>query len=301
MSLAPVALFAYRRPLHLQRVVESLLHNDEAAETDLVVFSDAARKKEDEQAVLRVREYLQGVSGFRSVRIVRRAENFGLSRSIISGVTELVEKHDRVVVLEDDIVVSSHFLSFMNRNLSEYAQDEKVGAITGYCFPMAVERPDTWFLEASSCWGWGTWGRAWKEFNPNGKELLKELKIRDLLYRFDFDGNYPYTGMLKDQIRKKNDSWAIRWYASTYLNGFLTLFPGKTLVANIGWDGSGENCGIEAVDFPAFNPEPLNSIRNEAHIDEKLRSAVYRSVIPEKVSAQKLPFYRLKIALKRWF
>lgn len=301
MKLAPVALFAYRRPLHLQKVVESLLGNELASETDLVVFSDAARKPADQEAVDQVRRYLRTIGGFRSVRLVERRTNFGLSKSIISGVSELVQKYGRIIVLEDDIVVSSHFLTFMNRNLELYALDEKVGAVTGYCFPLGITPPDTWFMDASSCWGWGTWDRAWKEFNPVGNDLLRSLRQKKLLFKFDFNGNYPYTGMLKDQIKGKNDSWAVRWYASTFLKGLLTLFPGKSLVANIGWDGTGENCGIEKMDIPEFDSHQVQGYSIiETVIDPKLQYAVHKSVIPSSFSSLKILYYRLNIARKRW-
>jgi hypothetical protein len=85
-------------------------------------------------------------------------------------------------------------------------------------------------------------------FDPNGQRLLDELKRRKLTRQFDFDGSYPYTRMLQNQIAGKNSSWAVRWYASAFLQGKLTLYPGRSLVHNIGLDDSGAHCS-ETNDF----------------------------------------------------
>lgn len=241
----PVALFAYRRPEHLGRVLDSLRSNPEAAGTELFVYSDAARKSEDIPLVEAVRERVRDLQGFRTVQLIERKENLGLSRSIITGVTELVERYGRVIVLEDDLVVSPDFLAYMNRGLELYGDDLEVASIHGYCYPVREDLPETFFIRGTDCWGWATWARAWKHFQPDGRLLLEQLKRRGVCREFDFGGSFPYVRMLKEQILGKNDSWAIRWYASAFLDGMLTLYPGKSLVANIGFDGSGEHCAEE--------------------------------------------------------
>ncbi|MFN7085987.1 MAG: glycosyltransferase family 2 protein [Burkholderiales bacterium] len=262
MTFAPVALFAYDRPSHLRQAVEALLDNPEARESRLVVFSDGPRNERSRKAVTEVRLYARQITGFASVDIIEREENWGLARSIIDGVSSMCARYGRVIVLEDDIVTSRHFLRFMNDALDLYQNDERVISIHGYQYPVNSALPETFFLKGADCWGWATWKRGWDLFEPDGRILLQELRARELAQRFDFDGAYPYTRMLENQISGKNDSWAIRWHASAFLKGKLTLYPGRSLVRNIGLDGSGTHCstaGEFAADLAA-SPVAVSAI-----------------------------------------
>lgn len=242
MMPAPVALFVYNRPWHTQQSVAALLANAEAPDTSLYVFSDAPKNAEVRMAVAEVRSFLRGITGFKSVMLIERDRNLGLARSIIDGVTQVCEEHGQVIVLEDDLVTSPYFLRFMNEGLEKYRDDARVISIHGYIYPVEWAVPEIFFLRGADCWGWATWKRGWDMFEPDGQKLLDELKRGKLMRQFDFDGSYPYTRMLQHQIAGKNDSWAIRWYASAFLKGKLTLYPGRSLVHNIGADGSGTHC-----------------------------------------------------------
>lgn len=241
--LAPILLFAYNRPEHLKRAVESLKANREASESRIFIYSDNARNETDMPKVSEVRNYLRTVTGFKSVTLIERTENWGLARNIIDGVTAQVHAYGRVIVLEDDLVVAPYFLRFMNDALELYKDEECIGHIQACDFTKDPTLPDTFLIKWTGSWGWATWERAWKHFNPNGKELLEQLEERNLTKRFDFNGNYPYTRMLKRQITGKNHSWAIRWNASLFLADILSLNVGKSLIQNTGFDGSGTNCG----------------------------------------------------------
>lgn len=255
---APIALFAYNRPSHLQRTLESLAANDLAASSDLTVYSDGPRSNAHRDAVAGVREYLRTVSGFRSITVVERSENLGLARSIIAGVTEIVNRFGRIIVLEDDMITSPHFLRYMNEALDLYESEERVASVHGYVYPVAERLPETFFLRGADCWGWATWQRAWDLFEPDGRKLLAGLRQQGLLHRFDYNGTHGYARMLKDQIAGRNDSWAVRWYASALLSDRLTLYPGRSLVRNIGTDESGTHCDdtkvyeTEVADVPLF-------------------------------------------------
>jgi hypothetical protein len=131
----------------------------------------------------------------------------------------------------------------MNEALKRYADDARVASIHAYVYPVDRPLPEAFFLPGADCWGWATWQRGWACFNPDGQYLLDELKRRKLICAFDFNGAYPYSKMLEGQIKGKNDSWAIRWYASAFLAGKLTLYPGRSLVQNIGNDDSGTHRG----------------------------------------------------------
>jgi hypothetical protein len=166
-------------------------------------------------------------------------------------VTEIVNQHDRIIVLEDDMVTSPGFIRYMNEALELYKDDDQVISIHGYEYPVRTTLPDTFFLKGADCWGWATWKRGWELFEPDGCKLLHDLYAQKLTHKFDFDGSYPFTKQLADQVKGKNNSWAIRWYASAFLGNKLTLYPGKSLVQNIGNDGSGTHC--EARDEYAIN------------------------------------------------
>lgn len=240
---APILLFVYNRPEHLRRTVESLLRNPLADESELFIFSDAPKTEEDMENVAYVRRYIHTIDGFKNITVTEREENWGLARSIIDGVTTLVNRYGRVIVLEDDLVVAPYFLQFMNDALEMYKDEPKVGHIQACDFTKDASLPETFLIKWTGSWGWATWKRAWKNFNPDGKALLKELEERNLTYAFDFNGKYGYTRMLRRQIEGKNNSWAIRWNASLFLKDILSLNAGRSLVQNEGFDGSGTNCG----------------------------------------------------------
>lgn len=240
---APIALFAYNRPRHLARVLEGLRANPEAAASELHAFSDAPRDAAAAPAVAEVRALLRAAAGFASVRVIERKANLGLAGSIIDGVGALLAAHDRVVVLEDDLLPAPGFLGYMNEALEAYRDDPRVASVHAYCYPVREALPETFFLRGADCWGWGTWARAWRGFEADGARLLAELEQHGLTRAFDLDGAYPYTQMLRDQIAGRNDSWAVRWHAAAFLRGQLTLYPGCSQVQNIGADGSGTNLG----------------------------------------------------------
>lgn len=243
MIASPIIMFVYDRPRHTRQTIDALRNNDLAAQSDLIVISDGSRIKADMERVAEVRRHLNTISGFKSLTIIEREKNYGLAKSIISGVTEMLHQYDSVIVLEDDLVTSPFFLRYMNDGLAMYRDEEKVASIHGYVYPVKAKLPISFFLRGSDCWGWGTWKRAWDFFEPDGSKLLSELYTRQLTREFDLDGGCSYTEMLQDQISGKNDSWAIRWYASAFLRGMYTLYPGTSLVKNIGLDSSGTHCG----------------------------------------------------------
>jgi Glycosyl transferase family 2 len=243
-SRAPVALFAYNRQAHLQKTIESLLQNAESSSSSLYIFSDAPKNAKDKKAVDAVRQYIREVKGFADIRIIERTENLGLAKSIIDGVTQVCAEQGRIIVLEDDMVVSKYFLEFMNDALRLYEHNDRVISIHGYTYPVSQALPETFFLRAAHCWGWATWERGWNCFEPNGQQLLDELKRRELTKQFDFNGSYPYTKMLQNQIDGRNNSWAIRWYASAFLQDKLTLYAGRNLVRNTGTDGTGTHFSV---------------------------------------------------------
>lgn len=243
MSYSPILLFVYNRPSHTRQLIESLQANKEAAESPLIIYSDAARDDAARAAVEEVRQFIHSISGFGSVEIIERTENWGLAQNIIDGVSTQIERYGRVIVLEDDLLVAPYFLRFMNDALDLYEDEPRIGHIQACDFTQDATLPDTFLIKWTGSWGWATWKRAWKHFNPDGKALLQQLEERKLTRTFDFNGTYRFTRMLRRQTEGKNNSWAIRWNASLFLADILSLNVGRSLVQNNGFDGTGTNCG----------------------------------------------------------
>ena len=243
MDPAPIVLFVYNRLWHTQQTIEALQNNVLAKQSELYIYSDEANTEKIQKSVNEVRQYIDKIDGFKSVTIIKRIKNFGLAESIIDGVTTIVNQYGRIIVLEDDMVVSPYFLEYMNEALDQFVDDDRVISVHGYVFPVDIILPEAFFLPGADCWGWATWRRGWQIFNPNGKYLLDELMRRHLIQEFDYNGAYPFLNMLRDQIKGENDSWAIRWHASAFLANKLTLYPGRSLVNNIGNDSSGVHSG----------------------------------------------------------
>lgn len=247
MKLAPVVLFVYNRPEHTRKTLEHLSRNKFAAESELIVFADGPKENAGEEELAKieaVRSVVNEKNWCGTVKLVASEKNKGLAASVIDGVTEIVNGYGSVIVLEDDLVSSPYFLEFMNASLEQYANDEKVIGIAAYIYPVRTALPETFFLRGADCWGWATWKRGWELFEKDGKKLLDEIESKKLAEDFDFGNAYPYTQMLRDQVNGLNSSWAIRWYASAYLQNKLSLYPGETLIQNIGVDGSGTHSGI---------------------------------------------------------
>lgn len=243
---APILLFTYNRPSHTRQTLEALLNNRLASESELFVFSDGWKNETDKPEVEKVRRVVSAIDGFKHVHIVKNSGNLGLARNVIQGVTQVVNEYGRVIVLEDDLITSPWFLTFMNDALERFADCENVGHIQGFSFPLA-ELPESFLIKWTGSWGWATWKRAWQHFNPDGQALMDELKRRRLTRTFDFNGNYPFTRMLQRQINGENDSWAIRWNASLFLKDILSVNAGRSLVKNIGFDGSGCHSGKDEI------------------------------------------------------
>ncbi len=290
--LAPIVLFAYRRLDHVKRTVEALSQNDLATDSDLIVYSDGPKSKEFEKSVLQVRHFVKNISGFRSVTITESEKNWGLAQSIINGVSVTLQSHDRLIVLEDDMVTSPYFLQFMNDSLTLYAEDSRVAAVCGYMPSVTSQLPETFFLRGADCWGWATWRRSWCQFDSDARSLLNEILSQKVEHSFNFDSSVDCVKMLSDSVNGKNDSWFIRWYATTFLNNQLSLFPKQSLVNNIGCDGSGTHCGLDNSISSEVIKEPIDVARIPVEEDQKARRIVadwYR-----EQSITRSPSFRLR-------
>ena len=297
-NLAPILLFVYNRPQHTRQLVKSLLQNKLAAQSQLVVYSDAPKSEADRISVEETRAYVHSIKGFATLSVIEREKNHGLAQNIIEGVTTQVNRYDRVIVLEDDLIVAPYFLQFMNDALETYKDEPRIGHIQACDFTGVATLPNTFLIKWTGSWGWATWRRAWKLFNANGSELLQQLEERQLTHEFDFDGNYPFTRMLRRQIAGINHSWAIRWNASLFLADVLSLNVGRSLVRNTGFDGSGTNCGGGGLYDSTMWLEPLPVVRINPIAEDKQARKAYEKYYHRVNNFMAKAIRRIKRTLK---
>ncbi|WP_374356072.1 hypothetical protein [Thermomonas sp.] len=246
MTLSPVIVFAYNRPLHLQRTLDALAACRLAGATAVHVYADGARKPAAAEAVAEVRRVLvaEAAAGrFASFDVHASDVNLGLANSIIRGVGQVLETDGRVIVLEDDLLVSADFLEFMNDCLSFYADDATIGSIAGSCPIRSVPTADggVFAVSRNSSHGWGTWLRVWKDVDWSARyarELNASLERR---MAFNREGNDRYD-RLRRQLAGRIDSWSIRFGLSLFQRGLATVYPVTNRVSNIGYDDSGVHC-----------------------------------------------------------
>lgn len=240
---SPIVLFVFARPDHTRQTLTALAANQIADQSDLFVYADAARNKAEVESVNEVRELVHSTVGFRSVTVIEREYNYGLARNIIEGVTEVCNRYGRVIVLEDDIVTSTHFLSFMNAALDHYANEPRVWHISGWNYPIDPgDLGDAFLWQMMNCWGWATWSNRWKHFNKEPNRLISAWN-EERIKRFNLDGSYDFWAHIQANEIGQLNTWAIFWYATIFENNGLSLNPTRTYVLNIGHDGSGENSG----------------------------------------------------------
>lgn len=244
-KLAPIVVFVYNRPNCAKWTLEALRKCTLAEDSELFIYSDAPKDDKNIESVKEVRNIIHAVDGFKQIKIIERDRNMGLSESIITGVTELVNRYGKVIVVEDDLIVNSGFLEYMNEALRKYENNKQVMSITAYSYTNKYARKlnDTYFLPLSSSWTWGTWKDRWNKFDADagGWEELKTNKA--LRKKFDFCGCTGFYAMLLKQMEEKSiDSWAIRWYWTVFQKNGLTLYPKETMVNNEGYENGGVHC-----------------------------------------------------------
>jgi hypothetical protein len=298
-DLAPICLFVYNRPVHAKKTIDHLIKNDLADQSILYVFSDGPKSNDSTGNVAEVRDIIGKVNGFKEIHVIEQEHNQGLANSIINGATKIIEQYGSAIIVEDDILTPPYFLTFMNKGLQKYADNKKVASIHAYCYPVRNELPETFFIKGADCWGWATWKRAWDIFEPNGVKLLEEIKQKGLKREFNFNNTYNYYKMLKNQVKGKNDSWAVRWYASAFLANMYTLYPYPSLVHNIGFDNTGEHSGSFDKLGNAISYKKIQ-LKDIEITDNKTARAEFEQFFKSLKSISALA-YRIKKRLKHMF
>lgn len=235
---APIALFVYKRPEHTLRLLESLASNPQAADSELWIFCEGPKGEGDRHAVDEVRRLVKSGTWAGPTRIIEQEKNLGCANSVIAGINMVLEKHDRIIVLEDDLVLSPHFLAFMNEALIRYRDVDRVMQVCGYMFEVDLpDEKDVLVLPFISSWGWATWRRAWRMFDSDLRHQPWLDRWSWRRFRFDLYGAYGFNDMLEQYRRGEIDAWDIRWYLSVFRKHGLAVFPRKSLVMNEGFEG----------------------------------------------------------------
>ena len=268
-NFAPIALFVYNRPEHTRRTIKFLKQNLLAEQSRLFIFSDASKNQSSQILVEQVREIIKSVDGFLEVQIIERKSNLGLADSIIDGVSRLVKEYGKVIVFEDDLISSSYTLQYFNDALNRYQNEEKVMHIGAYMYALNDESlPETFFYRAATSWGWATWDRAWINFEPDIDQLISQFNT-EKKHQFSIEGAMNFWKQIEEFKSGKNNSWAIRWYASIFLKGGLTLNPSQSLINNIGHDGTGIHSGLNDIYNVVINPQPIHFFPEKIKEDQQ--------------------------------
>ncbi|MDD9196708.1 glycosyltransferase [Aliivibrio sp. S3MY1] len=266
MSLAPIILFVYNRPDHTKKTIQALQQNVLASESELFIYADAAKNESAQQQVDEVCNLISDVSGFKKITVIKQETNVGLANSIISGVTEIVNKYGKVIVLEDDLVTSPYFLTFMNDALDLYSNKKDIWHISGWNYPIETDGiADTFLWRTMNCWGWATWDDRWQHFEKNTDKLMESFTA-EKIKAFNLDGYENFWGQVLANKEGKINTWAIYWYASIFEKNGLCLNPTETFVDNIGLDGSGIHCGVNTSYIANLNIN--NNITFETNLEE---------------------------------
>lgn len=269
MTFAPIVLFVYNRPDHTKQTVEALQKNELAKESELFIFSDAAKNEDALEKVNEVREYIKTIDGFKKVTIIEREKNWGLADSIIDGVTKIVNKYGKIIVLEDDLVTSPYFLKFMNEALEFYKDEKKVWHISGWNCPIKSDGlEDVFFWRLMNCWGWATWSDRWSYFEKDIDKTIKVFRKTDIK-NFNLDGTENFWQQVKLNKEGKINTWAIFWYATIFKQNGLCLNPTQTFVENIGHDASGTHCSENSFFSSTLNYKDIMNFNKSIRENKK--------------------------------
>jgi len=236
-----IALFVYNRSEHTHEVLKGLQRNNIPK---LYIFSDGIKDEKDRDSIEKVRNLIDSID-WCETEIIKSKENEGLANSIVYGVNYVLERHTRIIVLEDDCIPSDDFVAFMEKCFDKYENNKKVMSVTGYSFPIDISNNypyDIYFSYRSSSWGWGTWRRAWEYFDRN-ESILEEIKKSSNLRKKINRAGEDLIPMLKNQLNGKLDSWAVFWSINIIKNNGVCINPVRSKIKNVGHDGTGIHCG----------------------------------------------------------
>jgi len=281
--LAPICLFTYNRLAETLQTVNALQQNFLASESQLIIFSDGGKDEASWVKVNAIRAYLKSIIGFKTIEIIESQVNKGLANSIISGVSEVLKAHGKVIVLEDDLITSRNFLDFMNQALDFYEQQPKIHAISGYSYPIKYNKSDNYdasFGLRSYSWGWATWYDRWKNVDWEVKDYLTFKN--SVAEKINFNrGGSDLSKMLRDQMEGKLDSWMIRWVYHQYKNQLYDVFPRISKVNNNGFTNAATHTNCSPLRY--ITPLDISNKRtfefdNQIEINKKTLKQIQKKI-----------------------
>lgn len=297
--LAPIVIFVYNRPEHIRKTVEALSKNILAKESEVYIYSDAAKTGCSMAKVNEVRDYIDSLKEkkyFKSVVVEKAKSNRGLAASVILGVNQVIEKYGKVIVVEDDLISSQDFLMYMNEALDYYENNNKVWSISGYNIPIKIPKDyksEIYFSYRGCSWGWATWKDMWEKVDWEVSDYA-EFKGNKRLRRRLNRGGRDMANMLDSQIKGKIDSWAIRWCYTQSKLDMLTVYPVVSRIENIGLDGTGTHGGVSAHYEASLNEGDRKCTFENIKLDER----ILKNFKEHYMSILKYPIFQLKIIVK---
>lgn len=272
---APVVVFVYNRPDHAKATLEALNNNRLASETDLFIYADNAKSEAGQAKVDATRHVADSFAlnnNFHSVSVIKAEKNKGLANSVISGVTDVIKKYGRVIVVEDDHTTSADFLEYMNNALDFYEHEDKIWSIsayTPYLSRLKNYSHDVYMCYRGSSWGWATWLDRWENIDWKVSDYNDLMNSKKRIKQFNRGGS-DMTGMLADWHEGRNNSWAIRWCYAQSCADKLTVYPKESRITNTGCDNSGTHSGSTTrYETPFKNDHPACSFEM-LPVDKKL-------------------------------
>ena len=285
MKLAPIAFFCFNRADKTKLVLDALAVNNFASESEIFIFCDGPRNIKDLAAIKEVHQVIESEKRFKKIHITKREINHGSQFSIIYGINSVLENHDRVIVIEDDIITSKDYLNFTNRALEFYENDKNIWCVSGFNYPKNLitfpknYQEDIFFVRAkNSSWGWGTWRDRWQQIDFEVKDYPEFVKNKKLVKEFNRAGG-NMADMLRMQKQGRINTWDIQMTYAMFKNNAYTIHSLKPLTKNIGFDQSGTHTvgdidltSFEFEDFSDFKLKKLgeisnNSIAEKAYLD----------------------------------
>ncbi|MDY0203975.1 MAG: hypothetical protein RBR49_07610 [Desulfovibrio desulfuricans] len=242
-ELAPIAVFAFNRPDHLGRTLEALAANNLAAESDVTIFCDGPRHKDERELTDAVRSVAKSAQGFASICVVERPRNLGCANSVIDGLKQMFARSEGVIIIEDDILTSAYTLSYLNSALSHFKEQKNIFSISAWAPPKSLfqqsndDTTNIYFVPRFHCWGWASWRDRFEQIDWDVTDYAK-FNASPYLRRLYAQQGLDLPAMLDMQMSGKLNTWDIRADFSRFMRGMVSVNPRHSYTTNIGM-GSG--------------------------------------------------------------
>ena len=288
-KLAPIVIFTYVRVEKLKKSIETLQQCDLSKKSHLYIFSDSYKNKKEKPQVDKVRKYIKSIKGFKKISIVRRKKNYGLSENIIDGITKIINKYGKIIVVEEDIIVDKNFLNFLNHSLDFYKNKDSVWHISGWNYNLKLSLSlDGYFTKTMNCWGWGTWKNRWRFFEKNPQKIINTW-TQKMIDQFNFDNTHNFFSQITRNKEHKINTWAIFWYAVIFENRKLCLNPTTSHSENIGiGKGSTHTSNIDEIFKSKINDKIKKKLKLPKTIKENnfVRNEIQKEI--KKMNKKKI-------------